>query len=416
MPNLEILIIDDSDEKVQEIAEVINSSNEGQSASLSRASDLFSARRMMESVAFDIVVLDVNLPARADEEATPNACEAFLIDISRNPRIKFPGYLVGLTAFENVFEKCNSIFSSQGWLLFNTTLHKDTWPKVLLSRIAFLASTGRTSNSGSEAAFGKDIAFVTALATPEFGSILNWPVQWKTIRRENDFVEYYESEIDNGPRKLTIVAASCQHMGNVSAATLSLKIAQAFRPKILIMVGICAGVRGRTNIGDVLVCEESWDYNSGKLGKSDSQRTFEPDPKSIRITPEMCQIFQNAERTSLWAHKAFNKWRGRMPNERPQFRIGPVASGSSVVADSEKVREISNQNRKLLGLEMEAYGVYFAALNSWTPKPQFLSLKSVCDFADSTKEDGFQSFAAHMSSEVIFEIVSGGFLDPILDA
>ena len=42
--------------------------------------------------------------------------------------------------------------------------------------------------------------------------------------------------------------------------------------------------------------------------------------------------------------------------------------------------------------------VYFAANNASAPKPKALVVKSICDFANSEKDDKFQKFAAYTSA------------------
>jgi len=50
---------------------------------------------------------------------------------------------------------------------------------------------------------------------------------------------------------------------------------------------------------------------------------------------------------------------------------------------------------------MEIYGLYSAVENSSNPKPKFFALKSVCDFADSNKDDNFQRYCSFMSANVL---------------
>jgi nucleoside phosphorylase len=71
------------------------------------------------------------------------------------------------------------------------------------------------------------------------------------------------------------------------------------------------------------------------------------------------------------------------------------------LADAEAVNEIKSQHRDLLGIEMEAYGVYAAAAFASRPQPKAIALKSVCDFADADKNDSAQRFAAYMSAQVM---------------
>jgi hypothetical protein len=84
------------------------------------------------------------------------------------------------------------------------------------------------------------------------------------------------------------------------------------------------------------------------------------------------------------------------------LKIGPVASGSGVLAEGKVIEEIRQfQNRDLIGLEMEIYGVYAAAQQASSPQPRCLAIKGVCDFADPKKHDGAQRFAAFASAQVL---------------
>lgn len=91
--------------------------------------------------------------------------------------------------------------------------------------------------------------------------------------------------------------------------------------------------------------------------------------------------------------------------------IGPVASGASVVTDPQIVDDIVyKQDRNTLGVEMEIYGVYYAANWAMEPKPKVLALKSVSDFANSEKGDLYHPYASYTSAK-IFEILALKYLE-----
>jgi nucleoside phosphorylase len=70
------------------------------------------------------------------------------------------------------------------------------------------------------------------------------------------------------------------------------------------------------------------------------------------------------------------------------------------------VDEIKLQHRSLLGIEMEAYGLFAAAASAEFPRPTPIAIKSVCDFADEDKSDEFQAYAAYTSARAL-----GGFFE-----
>jgi len=87
-------------------------------------------------------------------------------------------------------------------------------------------------------------------------------------------------------------------------------------------------------------------------------------------------------------------------------REAPCASGPIVVADGKTLTETrEKQNREVLALEMEAYGVYCAARKASQPRPIAFSIKSVCDFADPRKNEAMQKYASYTSAMTTFEFL-----------
>lgn len=83
-----------------------------------------------------------------------------------------------------------------------------------------------------------------------------------------------------------------------------------------------------------------------------------------------------------------------------------MASVPAVIAEAEKLDEIKDHARKLMGIEMETYGVYYAAENSVDPRPLgFASLKSISDFADSQKDDDYQEYASYTSAAFLKYVI-----------
>lgn len=54
---------------------------------------------------------------------------------------------------------------------------------------------------------------------------------------------------------------------------------------------------------------------------------------------------------------------------------------------------------------MESYAVYLAASSTSVKPPQFVSIKSVSDFAGSSKNEDYQEYAAHTSASFIKEFL-----------
>jgi nucleoside phosphorylase len=91
----------------------------------------------------------------------------------------------------------------------------------------------------------------------------------------------------------------------------------------------------------------------------------------------------------------------KFEKKAPRLVIGPLATGSSVLADARVAERIrSTQHRGLVGLDMEVYGAYASARACGT-KTKFLALKSVCDMGDMKKDNKFQPYAAQIAAMVV---------------
>jgi nucleoside phosphorylase len=96
-------------------------------------------------------------------------------------------------------------------------------------------------------------------------------------------------------------------------------------------------------------------------------------------------------------------FQGDKPGTELNIHIGPVDSGAAVVADNTLISKIKQDNGKLIGIEMESYAVYFAAMHCIGTAPKVISIKSIVDFADEFKGDTYRKFAAYTSVQCLYE-------------
>tara|TARA_R110002110_G_scaffold246221_1_gene462623 strand:- start:40 stop:651 length:612 start_codon:yes stop_codon:yes gene_type:complete len=194
-------------------------------------------------------------------------------------------------------------------------------------------------------------------------------------------------------------------MGMVAAAVLTNKTIERLRPRVIAMTGICAGQKDKAQIGDVIVADPAWDFQSGKLRLEDKKAKMEFSPHQIPISHFLRSRFEQMTSDRGIIADIVSKFGSNAPSGF-KLRVGPVASGASVMADGRVINEVREfQNRDLLGLEMEIYGMYAAAQQASSPQPKFLAIKGVCDFADPDKHDGAQRFAAFASAQVLSKYV-----------
>ncbi len=162
---------------------------------------------------------------------------------------------------------------------------------------------------------------------------------------------------------------------------LSGKLITHFRPEYLIMCGIaaCIGQESEHFYGDIIIPDKVWDCSSGKFtapGKpaiTFGNIGFLPRPVALSLDDSILETVRKLE-----------------GNCEFQFVIAPMACGSSVVANRAVVkRQIDSFMPETVGLDMESYGVFYAARNASHPRPKAIVIKGICDYADSEKTDKY---------------------------
>jgi nucleoside phosphorylase len=192
-------------------------------------------------------------------------------------------------------------------------------------------------------------------------------------------------------------------MGLTAAAIATTQLVLQFAPKIVVMIGIAAGTHaGNKQLGDVLVADPSVDYNSGKVAQEKGIREFLPDPYPIGLNARLRSVLLKYRGDHPIFERIRSQWKGKMPRLANHLHLGPLGAADQVIDDPSRVLEIQRNWRKLIGVEMETYGVYRACHESPDPKPRFVSFKSVCDFA-AEKTDSWQEYAAFVAARFAVE-------------
>ncbi|MGI4809888.1 MAG: hypothetical protein ACRYF2_17465 [Janthinobacterium lividum] len=209
---------------------------------------------------------------------------------------------------------------------------------------------------------------------------------------------------NNGPRHGAII--KLRQMGLVPS-TLDVAIALgAFRPSVVSMSGICAGLSGNATLGELIVASPAWEYQAGKW----SENGFEIAPTQIILRPatrvKIAQAFEQDDLLDVFEHGLGKLGR---PGKRHKPSIKPFATGSAVIADSRRLEHIKQQHRKVAGLDMETFGLYYAAHEAAQQVPHFFSVKCVVDLADKDKGDDLHEYGCAMAARAAVHLIGSLF-------
>ena len=274
---------------------------------------------------------------------------------------------------------------------------------------------------------------------------------------------------------LRVAATYALTMGGVAAAGAAAPLVNAYQPRCLAMCGVCAGRKGHVCLGDVIIGDRLWSYDTGatvveKDHDGQEVHRFKADQYQYQLDPIWTQRAESfmPEGQELWlkdrpySYEEQRDWlmefllAGNSPKnnayaeerrrrcadyakvvtqlrelgflkktgpislsskgrkyikekveihldglpERKDFAIhvGPIGSGTTVQRDPHIFDKLSEQMRKVIGLEMEASAIGVIA---HTLRKEMIVMKGVMDYADQDKNDNFKKFAARASSECL---------------
>ncbi|WP_066838132.1 hypothetical protein [Rufibacter ruber] len=401
---IRILIADDTQDKIDSIINFIESVAPLHLLTIDIAKSIVSARRFLSYHDYDLLILDLVLPLEDNGEALPNNSTGFLEQISDSPLLNPPSYIVGLTAYNDLKAEYEKYFHNENTHLIEYSPQSTEWQSKLKK---FIFNIARSNKLLTNPSFHYDIAIVTALAKPELEAVLNELDEWEPIRMPNDTTLYHTATIINEHGTFKVVAASPDDMGMVPMAVFCTKLIQHFRPKTIFMAGIAAGVRGENNIGDILVASQLFDGAAGKVSTADNNMPlFKPDPHYLVLEPSLRTLFSQFKTKTADLFTIMNNYKGLKPQTLLNIHIDSMVTVSSVIQFAPTIEDYKSRQRKLIGLEMEGYGLFYACSNSLQPRPFAILIKSVCDFGDSFKESSYQPYASYTSASFLFHFIN----------
>jgi nucleoside phosphorylase/CheY-like chemotaxis protein len=406
---INVLILDDSPEKVNITKKFLNEECNLNKDYIDEALTINEGRKKLYENRYDLLLLDLVLPRDTDSEASADESIRFLEEIYYNSEIKIPIHIIGFSQYDEMVKEHESKFDDKLWHLIKFDYINSNWKNLLKVKISHLISTKEEFRKSIEGKEEFDYAIICALETPELKAILELPCEWKTfnISEDNDPMVYHEGVINtiNGNSR-RILACSVNKMGMQATVCVTSIIISKFKVKNVFMTGICAGVKGRDlKFGDVIIAENTTEYAAGKITENnEGVFSFKPEPVQLPTNQKLIALtnsfISNNERELL---NIYSEYKGNKPDNIFKAKIGPIASGSLVVASKTMIKSITDSNRKILGIDMEGHGMYLASYFLETSKSLFI--KSVCDFGDSEKSDDYQDYASYTSARFLHSFI-----------
>lgn len=405
---LKVLVIEDTDRKARDIKDYVRSLG----CETKVVSGTREAIAVMLADLYDLVLLDLYIPEEFGDEAEPDNAYNLLQRVSKDRRINKPVAICGITRYDNV-EEAEKRFKDYLWSLIKYEENSLAWKGQVRGKIEYLKNLSKMKSQQNP--YDYDVAIITALQKIENEQLRKvFGGNWETLVLDgDDTTTYYTSELTlKSGDTIRVVTCFQQLMASTASAMLTTKVIANFHPRYLFMTGIAASVKTAeegVGYGDVLVATEVWNAANGKLKESDDDNhQFMPDYRHEVLDASFENIITKLmeEKQLLYdISEAFPSEVGK-PNTKLQIHKGPMASVPAVIACADVVKDLKKHDRNLLGIEMEAYGLFYAAAKGFKPRPIYTaSLKSVSDYGTKEKCDKYQEYAAYTSAAVLKYIV-----------
>jgi len=385
---MKIFVLEDSDQKFNQVSELISKTKSLHTAQVTRTSNFMDAQKALERDSYDLLILDLMAPLRlnGDPEDLTQDISGMRLDqecLNRNTPA------VALTQFD---EKANEGFrdlNKLGITIVTYDHSHGTWAEPIQRAII-----------NSQPPMTYDFVIVCALRKERDA----YDQLGYSVGEEVIIDDLSCKTLTLGDFKGIIVVPT--RMGLVSSAIACTKVIERFRPKLIAMSGICAGFENTAKIYDIIVPERCYQHDSGKW--TDDGFIVEPYQaaleNSIRLKIDrhinqkgFCDKIIDGIRTNI--------------DEIPQgsqtlhcsAKLAVSSSGSSVVASNNQSEAMKDYHRKGAAFEMEAYSLYDSAISS-CHKPSYFSAKCVVDTGDSSKGDAYHRVACLLSAKACVSI------------
>lgn len=189
-----------------------------------------------------------------------------------------------------------------------------------------------------------------------------------------------------------IVVTVSKDMGSVKTAASNNIISAAIdlcKPKFVVMLGICASLKEKVKIGDVVIANTIIGYDSKKLIDTDKEKTKIIDRFARYNSSEIINLYDNIFVSQFNDAHYYN------------LHCGSVVSSEILLNSKEKKNEIIETLPEAIAYEMESIGL--ASSCNFKKVENWIFIKGISDNGVN-KNDTYQSIAMNNAIEVSMNI------------
>ena len=429
--NLSVLIVEDNKDKLEIIEDKlkgVNLLNGLGGVDVSSVVSYDDFKDEFKDQHFDLIILDLSIPVNEYSDPSFDNAKA-LLSLVEHEKERSPFLIVGLTSYKSA-DYQEKIVESNVFKIFHYI--EDDWVSYIKDNVQFIHCAKASLKRYFDNSYSLDVMVLVARKENEFDPIVSC-VPWgggvcepKDSLTELNYFNRFGVIENNDGTILSLGVVCLGEMGLSSSAATTARLICDFRPRTLVMLGMCCGIRNskmpyQPAYGDVIIAKESACWDEGKYFNDESLddpfyfspkiRLIEADPlKRIENILEGSYTDLRESLQKLYCnHSDLNVARDKFGNDfnmSTDVHLGMLLSGSSVIDSPSKLSDIKGRYPYATGLEMEAFSVYTAAESVGGIRPTTLVIKGVADYGDGNKCKTTQKMASEGSWTVFFELLN----------
>lgn len=407
---IKVLVMDDTPEKLEKIKSVLKERCLLKEDDITTAVSINGGRRLLSENIYDLLILDLVMPVADGEEVREEGqSETFINEMSRIGRLNKPIYIIALTQYEQKIEELRETYAKKLWKLIHYDLKETDWEDILQEAVDSIIVAKNQLVEAIKKDTTYDVGILCALGEEFEQMKIAVSSNWIHLTETNAPFELYSTQVRTEyGHTIRIVGCCCNAAGMQSTSVAASYLYSRFSVPLVIMTGFCAGFKvDGVNYGDLFIAESEYDYGSGKLVKKEDEQKLKPEPKQIPCPYSLIGKIRAFISEEDMESKLYNELKrvNLLLEEMsvPKIHVQPGACGSYVVGDEAFMnRLLEESNRKLRGLDMEGYGLYMAGhmLNR-----EFVLIKGIADYADSSKGDKFHKTCSYGSAWFVAQYI-----------
>jgi len=264
-----------------------------------------------------------------------------------------------------------------------------------------------------------DVGIITVIPHEITALLKMFGVNKSRIIRIGKYQECWLTEVLNNrsKKKFTVVIGFLSgESGNIESSITTNNFLRHWNPKMMCLVGIAAGIKGKVKIGDVVIPNSVLDRTIKVFDKGSykvREKSYNRDDvlnSQIKVyldKDELEKSLSQDQKPLLEKAIKIGRELGIQENEigtNLAIEDGTISSDNVLIRDANYFNSIVVAHQKCRGGEMEAAG-FARACELYDKDLPYIVVRGISDFGDERKDDNFHKLSSASACYVLYEML-----------